>query len=516
MGDIQDNHIYDYPYNFLGAFYIHKHVNHIGLMGGGSPNDIYSAFEGYKQNQVSQALKTQYASLTQEVMAGDIDPNIKSLLSYGSDPNARDTFLTSLDEVVKEGLQEMVNTQEINQVLSKVKKINIVEGKEKVTSNFQKLGKQLNQMLTLLQEALELFRNNGESILITIDEQNSLSGYESALRDAITKIKKRVQRSAFRLNIKQIRHTIDKMDTILDMLDTGKSKSGKELTFNVLKHAFNQYVFSTGLGEAIAFRGMADAQSTVFDVIHKASLSGADQTRLKLYDENGVEKKGGPEQKSALTYGKADILFPYTEFTIEDYPGKIVMNIGVSNKLYKTASFRYGAETLSGEFSLGGGLTLEQGLYQAFGNNQRRLYLAYNLFGWQNDPSIQTALINLQDIIFTRNIITLFGSRGGRIDFASYILLNGKIVSLWEVILYALDNNIGISHSLQASGKTEQKGISFSIGDKDSHEAMTAFQKYLESWSIARRSFSVKDAISKSKMTAHIRPNKLAASVSKT
>ena len=511
------NNIYDNPYNFLGAFYIHKHVNHIGLMGGGSFNDIYSAFEGYKQNQVSQALKNQYAYLTKDMMRGNTDSNILSLLDYGTDPNARDTLLTSLDNVVKQGMQEMVNTQEINQVLSKVKKINISEGKEAVTSNFKKLGKQLNEMLLLLQESLEVFRRDGESILITIDEQNSLLDYEEALRNAVVKIHKRLSRSAFRLNSKQIEHTLNKMETILSMIETGKSKSGKDLTFDILKHAFNQYVFSTGLGEAIAFRGMADAQSTVFDVVHKASLSGADKTRLQLFDENGIKKETGMEQNSALTYGKADVIFPAIEFSLDDHPGRIIMDVGVSNKLYKTAYFRYGAENLSGEFSLGGGLTLEQGLYQAFGNNQRRLYLAYNLFGWQNDPSIQTALINLQDIVFTRNIITLFGSRGGSsVDFASYILLNGKIVSLWEVILYALDNNIGISHSLQANGQAEQKGISFSIGDKDSHKAMTTFQDYLEIWSIAKRSFSVKDAISKSKMTAHIRPNKLAASVSKT
>ena len=500
--------LYKRPYTYFGSYYIHLHAHNIGKLNGGTFNDIYTSFEGYKENNTTKALMKQYAYLTNQMITNNTDSNIKQLLDYDLDPERGNRVLNSLDQVIKEGLQEVTNTKNINKILANSSNKSISTWSATTINDMKKLGQQLNEMLAILQESFELFRKEGKSVLITLAEEKSMGDYANSLEDAIRRLKNKLKKGVFDLDKDQINHTLNKMESIITALRSGKTSKGEDLTYNALKHSFNQYVFSTGLGEAIAFKSEDLAKSTILQGLENMDLTGGSTTKIQLFDADG---KPTSSREGVKAYGKADIQFPYISLSFADEvtgeSGNIVMSIGISNKLYKTVKFSADNETRDGEFSVGGGLTLDQALRQSF-NSQRLLYLAYNIFGWNNDSQVSNAVINLQDIIFTRSILNIFSSRGIS-DFAGYLLLNGKIVSVLEVINYALQHNIGVSHSKQAELGDNATAISFSLGSSKQHNAIIAFQKHLKDWSPRERSSSVVDAIKSSSLHGYIRPAKL-------
>lgn len=493
-------------------YYIHRIMSDIGKLNGGNTTDIYTVFKDYKQKQVSKALKTQYANLFKNAVTQiKTDKNLYELLDYTVDPNRGDKIITEMDKVIKEELEKVGNSQNINKVLDTVQYTKVSQWKSNTIDDMTKLGKQLNEMLNILQEAFDVFREGGTKVLLSIDQQQSIPDYAKALAIAVQDYKKRLEdkRRKFSLTSEQINHVLSKMDSLVNALLTGKTSTGGTITYNVLKHLFDQYIFSTGIGEAIAYKASDLAKSTIIQgMAENLNLSGGETTKIQLFDEEG---KPISELEGKKTYGKADIQFSNVAIHLENIDeigsGTLTMTIGISNKLYKTISFREGNEQDPGEFSVGGGLTLDQALREAFGSDQKKLYLAYNIFGYHNKSSIQDAVINLQDIIFTRSIMNIFSSRGLN-DFSGYLLLNGKIISVWEIIQYALETNIGISHSGQRNLGDNATGISFSLGSSEQHNALIAFQSH-KSWSPEERANSVDTAIKGAGLHGYIRPAKL-------
>jgi hypothetical protein len=53
----------------------------------------------------------------------------------------------------------------------------------------------------------------------------------------------------------------------------------------------------------------------------------------------------------------------------------------------------------------------------------------------------------LNDLIATRQIIRLFSSAGTESDFVNFMLLNGKIISVWDIVKYAISSDLSVSKS---------------------------------------------------------------------
>jgi len=78
------------------------------------------------------------------------------------------------------------------------------------------------------------------------------------------------------------------------------------------------------------------------------------------------------------------------------------------------------------------------------------------------------------DLIATRQILRLFATAGSESDFAQFMLVNGRIVSIWSIVQYVISSNLSLSAS-QDGGKTQ--GIVLSIPDRPKIYAANAYNR---------------------------------------
>ena len=150
------------------------------------------------------------------------------------------------------------------------------------------------------------------------------------------------------------------------------------------------------------------------------------------------------------------------------------------------------------EYSLGRGLNLGQAFNLVPWASTYDRYLGYNTIA-RDQSQLPKALVALQDILLTRGIVYLASGRGVS-DSAQLLFLNGKIMSMWDIIQYAMYNDIGVS-----SGSSSSKnGIYMSLGKQRSKIINSAKSS---NWHI--RIVDTNDAINSAVMKLEIVPKKI-------
>ena len=507
-------------------YYIHNHVDNIGKLQGGSFNDIFSTFNEQKKQAASEAVKNQYKSLlTNRHNMGSTDKEGQDFINQLLDPNRGDELVSELNKALSEELDKIADSKNIIKLLDAVKNKEVRTPKGKIEDNLKELCGQLNDILEVVRAGLEIYQRDGKNLLtgLAYKQQYTREDYGKHLENKIKELKKQLSKQGtFNLNEEQIDQIISNLQILADVLKTGVTKSsGETLTFGAIKHIFNQNILSTGLGEAIAFKTEDLAESTLLNfLVDENNINQSiESTGTSTFKIHMTDSQGRPLNKTEgkKTFGKTDIKLNNIYLSLSDisgeYDGLLELTLGISNKLYQSVKYNTTNPTGQGEFEVGRGLTVDQGLRMLL-TSKRDFYLAYNILGWNNNPKVAQAVSNLQDALFTRSVIYLFGSRGGPEDFAGFLLLNGKITPLWDVILYVIQNNVGKTHSLQQKMSENNRGaISFSLGTKEQRLAMTSFQ-YMHA-NPKMRSQLVNDAVRASSMAGYIRPAKLAQALNK-
>lgn len=69
----------------------------------------------------------------------------------------------------------------------------------------------------------------------------------------------------------------------------------------------------------------------------------------------------------------------------------------------------------------------------------------------------------LNDLILKRQILRLFATNSSFQDFSQFILINGQIISIWEVLQYALNTELKFSNSMKES---KNEGLVLSIPNR--------------------------------------------------
>lgn len=518
------------------GYYIHCHAHNIGKLEGININTASSLFKNYKQQKVNKAVKYQYASLLKDNYK-IIDKSSTKFIDEVLDLN--ESVITKLDGFLKENLQKYyINADQISKALQQVKSNKLSSSTELINSsreNLQQFGAELDKAFSIICQTLDLYKVNGkeilEGIMLQEDTNNSLSllPYAKKVEIAIKKLKNANKNKMVSIDRVKIEHVVKTLEILKDNLTTGVMKSkykddddtykNKPITFNAIKNLFEKEIFSAGLGEAIAFKTEQIAAEAPLKMLkdNNGKTKGLElvgQNSVPLWISNPKGEYASDSILGASRQGKVDIKLKNVFISLEDvfdsdYSGEMKLNIGFSNKLYQSVNLNNeNISKYSNSFSVGRGLTLEQAINMTFDNLKLR-YLAYNVFAWEDASETQLALINLQDAIFTRSIVNLFSSRGGGDDFAGYIIINGKLLSIWEIILYAINANIGISRS-QSTG---QEGIVFSLGKERTKlsevrrlpwPAGAKLQDVINN----RASF-IKDVIKSIPITAHVRPVQL-------
>lgn len=456
-----------YPYKFHGNYYIHYHAQNIGRLNQGSFEDLSLAFNDSKVQQTANIMKNQYRYLLSKNIHKQTkitDPAILQLMLQNGD-QTNDQLLTQFNQIIQEELQKRVNEKAITTALNTAKSLSLSKSKEGITKNLTNTCEQVNNILVTIEKVINKFKKDAtaEGIAFTLFDVNTLEGENNKtkitnmglnLTAQIVDIEEKLQGKLFPFNGSQQKAITDGIQQLANALIRGTKKgstkgSSEELTLNSLKHIFDQNIFSTGIGEAIGIKAQKVRNSALKNTLNGLELKGQNNVSFIPSNEEGIFDEES-DLKDESRMGKVDIKYSNVSLHLGETSfglgGTLDLSIGISNKLYQSNNFRYSNLTGGGGFEFGGGLNLKQ-LIDMISSSNKIKYLAYNAFSWSKEPFVQNSegYINLYHIMAIRSLLNLVSTRGGYQDFAMFMLLNGQLVPVWDMLLYVITHNISYS-----------------------------------------------------------------------
>ena len=488
-----------YDYNNGGNIYVHLHVRNIGrAMNGPSvaPSQVASIFKERK-NQALNATKKQFRTL----FKNSLDTESVELLNQVFN---NDDLMTELQRQIGEKLQKALSVDKM-QALMAIQKSGIatdnfaqtiLEQSEESIKNFDILLNSLAQAASLLDT------KSGARLAVLLSHQHKINNRIQLgrfLSKALSDFEKENQKVLMTdLEIQQADQIAGTIKSLAKALQTGKIKKGKGDTIGkAAVRRMIESIFNTGFAESIS----AILKNTTFVSLgqaFQATLTGSKEVQIEYNDQfgNAIAKS-----KGEAAAGKADAVFKNVQMKINSSNKQITLNIGISDKFYKTNHFPglRGNENKN-LYSAGAGGPLVQALWSSFGSNLKYLYYAYNTLSHSNRAGWNETQGALNEVILTRQIIRLFSSRGGSEDFAQFMFVNGQIVPIWDIIISTIENI-----SLSSARGQQSQPVTLSISGKE--DIQKAAQNYRRT--IEERIYSVNKAIQKAKITAHLNLNNL-------
>lgn len=462
--------------------YIHLNNLHIGSrISSGSKNLNFSEL----RKQMVDQLKLQYMSLLSEKIhiPGETLKTLSDSMNI-----TEEELITEIDKEIKKKLQKDINVSKLQTLFDTVKNGNLNQHLEAAIN--QKSIEELNSALEVISKCLDLLEgknNEGKSLgaALTLSMQNSNSFVEVG-----NKLEKELNEWKKNNNLKLIKRqsleaSYNSLQNLSYVLQTGTFKStGQNLTADGMRKLLSNGLISTNIAEGLAFSMRSKADSILRGVV--AQSVGTQAVTIKY--EDGV---------SGSITSKTDVLLPKVKIKLENLSDEISVDIGISSKFYTGKPFLGNSGKEAGSFGSGSGGTLKEALSTIFLNANQNKYLAYNYLAHNENQK------EMKDLILTRQLLRLFATMGSSEDFSQYMLVNGKVISIWQLVRYiALDN----------LDEKEKNGITLSISSKKSFKPVEKHQRRGESvkevaWQRAREQNSI---INEAKIFAKIHLKNLA------
>ena len=469
-------------------YYIHLHKRNIGTRASGGVID----FKKQKELAANQ-LKSNYAGLLKDNFNSKIPEGLGDALDI-----KEEEFITTLNNQLKNNLQKALATDKLYQLHNYAGDL-----QKAISSSFDgdKL-KDFSDALDIIAKCVSLM-DGGDALGAILLNAKKHGGNSKALGKALNRELKafEVNNNLSTFSKESLISAKAQLDNLAFALNKGYFKSGKTLSESGLTTLLLNGLVSTQIAEGLGFmianetRGIL-SNAIVESVGSKATLSGD-----IFFNKN---KK---------MYGKADILLKNVQMSLEGSGQEINLNLGISSKFYKNQGFRTskGGKVKSnkkGAFHSGSGWTLGAALHTVFSGDRER-YLAYNYMV----HNLHTMEMN--DVIATRQLLRLFSSMGVSEDFAMFMLVNGELVSIWDMVQYAVSNSLSLSQSM---AKGSDQAIVLTIPDRTKIMEKTKIkEKGLSLEELAWKRSRLKNAqINKARIYAELRIDKLAMAMSKT
>lgn len=429
---------YSGPYIFAGSdYYVHKRKKNIGRAAGGDPQSdsaIANVFSKQKE-QTADAAKAYY----KELFIQNLKVDHKSL-ELLNEVFQKDDFMTSVDQAIKTNMQKAINTEELAK-LRRNQTVAINAARKMLSApNVVQKTRHYDVFLGVLADTVELVHGDLGGHLakaILASQSNGAKGphtvqqYGQGLIDAMERF---VQDDVDDIFFMITPQDEEKFYTIVEHLGGFanrliKNQTSTNRTINKSNIVdMVDALFSAGFSEVIGGQLQEVADMTMDHSLTK--VVGNKTTEIQRTDTKGnmtVKEKG------TAAYGKTDIKFENVNVKLDiseinAMGGEITLDIGVSNKFYRTEGFM-GALQEDGKlsFSSGSGGSLKEALESIFNSNYEE-YLAYNALARGNQ--LLASNIALHNLILTRQINRLFATRGGVQDFSQFIFANGQVISI--------------------------------------------------------------------------------------
>ena len=488
-----DNSIY---FNKNRDFYIHKHAHNIGKAQKGlSPSQLMSTYAAQKRKALSES-----KAIFKGNLKASISDKSKAMISEIFDS---DSLMTEFNAQIGKKLQEGVSQATIAKGFEVQRGLNISTLAAKIANPTVKEDiNAFNNMLTKFNElSQEMVGEKGGYAFALMSNDIQLRG--EALTKAMgqhlyAEVQKFIaQNNGTTIDERRLVAAASSINALANSLKDYKvASTGENISKDSVARLLNN-IFSTGFQESIGSMiqgvgGMVIDQSLI-------ELTGRDSTHKMAVYKNGKHLK----DVGKSTSGKADIKLKDVQFTVTTkaslQSANITMDIGISNKAYVSQYVPTIGGKRSSTFGGGSGGTLKQAFLDLYGQDVRR-YTAYNIMAHQNDEGMGLYRAQLNDLILTRELTRIFSARGTS-DFAQYMLVNGTIISIWDMIM-ATSNTMGLSSS-EAKDQGSNQPLTLSIEGRG---------KIIEAGKIEdaiRRVSKVNDLINSATITAHVHANKL-------
>ena len=427
-------------FEMSNIFYIHFHKKNIGTRANGASLKDFNALK----KQMALQVKAQYTDLYLKNMK--VPKNATEALGAAMDLD-KDGFITKIDNEIKKNLQNGLSVDKLQSLLY----IRNNEGGNSLNKCLRNAIneediQQLNEGLKILSECIKLLGgSNSAALAATLI--NAINENPSNRQELGERLSSQLATWQVNNNLKTIKKESlisvhNQLQNLASVLYSGHFKSGSKITGNGLVTLVSNGIISTSIAEGLAFSMRAEVDNLLHDtIIHSVG------------DKNSAVLYGGKEIKMS---GKADVSMSNVKVNLEGIGNQITLNLGISSKFYTGQSFIGADGVLTGSYSSGSGGTLGDALAAVFPGHKDR-YLAYNYMahGMHSDK--------MGDLILTRQLARLFATSGASKDFAQYMLINGRVISIWQLIQYAISNNL--------SGKNDQEGISLTISNQENFKS---------------------------------------------
>ena len=460
------------PYIFdhdTGDFYIHYHQKCIGRAMDEqymSSSDIAYLIMAQKE-QAIEAGKTHYQQLFLENLS--LSPHELKVLREAFDFDI-DQLIQTIDETVQKNLNLMMDRNKIINYLE-LQKQSVKLGPDLLSSNTKKSLKAFNDILTNLHNIVQSLTINNEVRtgflqLLTkchYSKNMGIAQMGNKLYGETIKFERYYANQLQEFENKGLLKALLAIQTYAHTLSTQQTSSKKKtLTESNIVDVIDS-MFEGGFSELVSSQIHFIANSAISD-IGIARQTGTDPHDVQMTNADGVLTwmKGDTPRQGKMDFSFDNVKVTLHHQTLSNNVTEIRMNIGVSNKLYRSDGFAVTpTEIPTVTFDSGSGGTLKDAIDSTF-KGDRLKYLVYNTLGHQE--KMRAANFALNTILLNRQVVRIFASRGGVNDFAQYIFVNGRVISILQLLAYVSEHSVGKSRSLTERGGSQ--AVAITIADR--------------------------------------------------
>ncbi len=435
-------------------FYIHLLAKNIGrgypskkrAKNGFSDSKIFNIYKS-QRNEVQKAVLNQLKNYMINNIRGSVSvrEDTKKLinLAFSTQESSFD-LLDQMDKGIKNSLKNIDDQDVLRGVMEA--EIDLAKNKKEKYLNFitnTKEGlKDFNDFITLVIKTLNLLNNNklADLLLLNLNNEHTMASFSNTVIEEIEVFKNKYNGKVMKLDDQgALKVAIELQNVLKQFLALSSeyninniTKEEKESIVKSLTTSLENNLFSTAFGEWAGAKATQIATNASDKAI---MLVGQSESKRALYDVKGTFlKEIGPDAS-----GKEDIHFK--NFTVSFTEGEneisMKMDLGISNKFYRTKFFK-GLNEYKNSFNFGSGGNVRQGISSIASGNHQLKYLMYNTLG-HGEYYLPDSFAEFRRLIILRQIFSLFTSRGKN-DFASVLLVNGQVVTIYEILKQAITN----------------------------------------------------------------------------
>lgn len=454
--------------------YIHLHAKNVGRgykgtegEKGKSDSAITSFLQAHRENVKTATMtqaKNQFISSLSDPGMDEID-----FINRMFNKDDGEEFLQTLDKELRNVFENTIPTELLRNVMIKeqeLSKINYGLLKKRGEESFNTLG----QILNIISNTAVEFGSTGALLaeyltLSNYKGKKTVTGLSNYVLEALKSFQE-TELEGSELDINGINSVVEQLKrSIILIKNIYKGEIKPKNISKTVATSLENNLFATQFAEWGAAKATDIALSKATNAV--VSVVGENRGTMAWFDKKGRYVGSGSKEGQ----NKVDILTEGIKISISETINALKMNVGISNKFYRTQGFN-GLNKKSVTISGGGGGTVNQAINAIAGSNSMLKYYMYNTVAYGNYFS--NAFQELKNLIIARQVMTMFSTRS-QSDFAQVFYINGYVVTIYEIINQLFSNIDSLSNIITLQGMTPV--YEGAIGDEENTLADGAYKR---------------------------------------